>query len=380
MDLDALREKLNGIDDDILRLFLERMEIVGDVAAYKKEHNLPIFNAARERSILERVCGKSGEALEDYTRILYSTIFDLSRSYQTRLLHSEGGELSSKIQAALEQTPKLFPKRGTVACQGVEGAYSQHACDKLFSSANIVYFKSFEGVFSAVERGLCEYGILPIENSIHGTVDAVYDLMRDFRFYIVRSIKLKIDHTLLAAPGVRLSDIREVFSHEQALGQCSNFLKQNPQIKVTVCENTAMAAQLVAQSGRTDCASISSRDCAALYGLQVVEDAIENSDSNYTRFICIAKDMAIYPGANRISLMLTLPHTPGALYTMISKFSALGLNLTKLESRPIAGKDFEFRFYFDMEASVYSPAVLSLLDELASGPEQFVFLGSYSEG
>ncbi|MBE6954011.1 MAG: bifunctional chorismate mutase/prephenate dehydratase [Ruminococcaceae bacterium] len=380
MDLEALREKLNGVDDEILRLFLERMETVGKIADYKKEHNLPVLSAKRERSILERVCEKSGEELEDYTRILYTTLFDLSRSYQTRKLNPNGGVLSSKIQSALENTPQLFPKRGIVACQGVEGAYSQHACDKLFPSANIIYFKNFEGVFSAVERGLCQYGMLPIENSIHGTVNEVYDLMRHFRFYIVRSVKLKIDHALLTAPGVRMTDIREIFSHEQAVGQCSEFLKKYPQIKVTICENTAMAAQKVAESGRKDCASISSRDCAALYGLQVAEDGIQNSDSNYTRFICIAKEMAIYPGANRISLMLSVPHTPGALYTMISKFSALGLNLTKLESRPIPGRDFEFLFYFDMEASVYSPAVLSLLDELAGGPEQFVFLGSYSEG
>ena len=380
MELEELRKKLDGVDDGMLRLFQERMDTVREIASYKKEHDMPVLSQKRERAILERVSEQAGEELEDYARILYTTLFDLSRSYQARLLNPNGGALSAKIQQALDNTPKLFPKRGTVACQGVEGAYSQLACDKLFPSANILYFKSFEGVFSAVERGLCQYGMLPIENSTYGTVNAVYDLMRHFRFYIVRSVKLKIDHALLTRPGVRLADVREIFSHEQAVGQCSEFLKNYPDIKVTIYENTAMAAKQVAESGRSDCASISSRDCAALYGLQIAEDGIQNSDSNYTRFICIAKDLAIYPGANRISLMLSVPHTPGALYTMISKFSALGLNLTKLESRPIPGRDFEFLFYFDMEASVYSPAVLSLLDELAGGPEQFVFLGSYSEG
>lgn len=380
MELEELRKKLDGIDDGILRLFRDRMDTVQEIAAYKKEHDMPVLSQKRERAILERVSEQAGEEIEDYARILYTTLFDLSRSYQARLLNPNGGALSSKIRQALESTPQLFPKRGIVACQGVEGAYSQLACDKLFPSANILYFKNFEGVFSAVERGLCQYGMLPIENSTYGTVNEVYDLMRHFRFYIVRSIKLKIDHALLTLPGVRLADVREIFSHEQAVGQCSEFLKKYPDIKVTICENTAMAAKQVAESGRRDCASISSRDCAALYGLQIAEDGIQNSDSNYTRFICIAKELAIYPGANRISLMLSVPHTPGALYTMISKFSALGLNLTKLESRPIPGRDFEFLFYFDMEASVYSPAVLSLLDELAGGPEQFVFLGSYSEG
>ncbi len=379
MDLEQLRAKLDETDDALLRLFRERMDTVRQVAEYKAAHQLPITHTGRERAILQRVTGQAGEELEDYVKILYSTIFDVSRSYQARLLGAGTGELSGKITEALENTPKIFPKRGVVACQGVEGAYSQQACDRLFSMANILYFKNFEGVFNAVEQGLCQYGILPIENSTHGTVNEVYDLMRHYHFYIVRSMKLKINHALLAKPGAKLSDIREIFSHEQAIGQCSAFLKGCKDVKVTVCENTAEAAKLVAESDRNDVASISSPECANLYGLSVLTSEIANSDSNFTRFICIAKDLSIYPGANRISLMVSAAHTPGALYTLISKFSVLGLNLTKLESRPIPGRDFEFLFYFDMDASVYSPAVLSLLDELSAGPEQFVFLGSYAE-
>ena len=232
-------------------------------------------------------------------------------------------------------------------------------------------------MFAAVEQGLCEYGILPIENSTYGTVNEVYDLMKNYRFHIVRSIKLKVDHSLLVLPGTELSDIKEIFSHEQAIGQCSEFLKAHPEIKVTVCGNTAAAAKLLRESGRH--ASISSANCANLYGLKKLDTRVQNTDGNFTRFICISKKAMIFPGADRISLMLSLPHRPGALYSLISKFSVLGLNLTKLESRPIAGSDFEFMFYFDIEASVYSPAVLALLDELSRGPEQFVFLGSYSE-
>ncbi len=378
-DLTEIRERINVIDDKLLELFIERMTTVRDVAEYKRDNNMPIFHPGRERAILERVSEKAGDELEDYVRVLYSTMFDLSRSYQSRMLGLNRGDLSEKIKTALENTPKMFPKKGVIACQGVEGAYSQQACDRLFSAANIMYFKKFEGVFNAVEQGLCKYGILPIENSTHGSVNEVYDLMKHFNFYIVKSLKLKIDHALLAKAGTRPEDITEIFSHSQAIGQCSEYLKKFPNAKITVCENTAAAAKAVSESDRTDIASISSPVCAQHYGLKVLASCIQNSDANFTRFICISKNLEIYPGAEKISLMLSTRHTPGALYSLISKFSVLGLNLTKLESRPIPGSDFEFMFYFDMEASVYSEAVLSLLDELSGGPDQFVFLGSYSE-
>lgn len=377
MDLQSLRDEIDGIDGQLLDLFLKRMETAGKVATYKKEHALPTLQQGREREILSRVTKAAGDKA-GYAKILFSTLMDLSRSYQNRLLKDRSA-LKEEIKAALESTPKLFPDRGTVACQGVEGAYSQIACDKLFAMPDIVYVRSFEGVFQAVEQGLCEYGVLPIENSSHGTVSAVYDLMRHYKFHILRSIKVQINHMLLANPGAKKETIREIFSHEQALGQCAAYLKQFPDAKITVVENTAVAAKRVGESGRTDVAAISSRDCAALYGLAILEEDVQDAASNFTRFICITKELRIYPGASRISLMLSLPHRPGALYAMIAKFSALGLNLIKIESRPIPGRDFEFLFYFDMEASVYSDEVLSLLGELSEEPELFILLGCYSE-
>lgn len=242
-----------------------------------------------------------------------------------------------------------------------------------------MYFKTFEAVFNAVDKGMCRYGILPIENSSAGSVNQVYDLMKKFRFSIVRGVKLRINHTLLAKKGVQLEGIKEIYSHEQGLNQCSEFLRANPQIKANVCENTAVAAKLVAQSDRTDIAAISSRECAELYGLQILSDHIQNSDNNYTRFICISRSLEIYPGADKMSLMFSLPHRPGTLYSVITKFATLGLNLTKLESRPIPGKDFEFMFYFDASVSAHSEELLKLLAELEGTLEQFSFLGCYAE-
>jgi chorismate mutase/prephenate dehydratase len=377
MDLTELREKIDGIDNEIVRLFTERMNTALEVAKYKKETSTPVLNKSREREIISRVTEKTQDDLQGYTKILFSMLFDLSRSYQQRYLAGKS-EIAEQIEAALERTNKLFPSKAVVACQGVEGAYSQIACDKLFPLPSIMYFNRFEGVFQAVEKGLCQYGILPIENSSYGSVVEVYDLMKRYSFRIARSVKLRVSHVLLGKHGSRLSDVKEIFSHEQAIGQCSEFLKKLD-VKVTVCENTAAAAKMVAESPRTDIAAISSASCAELYQLSTLADSVQNNDSNYTRFICISKNLEIYPGANRVSLMLSVPHKPGALYEVISKFSALGLNLTKLESRPIPGSDFEFMFYLDMDASVYSPELIQLLCELSSAPEQFVFLGSYSE-
>lgn len=378
MELTEIRKNIDDIDARMIELFRDRMALCAEVAAYKKQVGKPVRDPARERELLSRVQKLAGEPYEMYARILYATMLDVSNSYQTGLC-AASTPLQEKLMAALENSPKLFPQKGMIACQGVEGAYSQIACEKLFPMPDILYFRNFEGVFQAVEQGLCDYGVLPIENSSYGSVNAVYDLMRHYNFHIVRSIKVHIDHNLLAKPGVRQEDIREIVSHEQAIGQCSSFLNKLQGVKITVCDNTAAAAKMVAESDRRDIAAISSNNCAALYGLSALVRGIQNNDNNYTRFICIARDLAIYPGAERISLMLTVAHSPGALYRVMSRFAVLGINLCKIESRPIPGQDFAFMFYFDLDASLLRPEVMTLIDELSKSCETFVFLGSYSE-
>lgn len=378
MDISALRTQIDDIDQRLAADFDQRMKVALDIAKYKQDNHLPVFDPAREREVLNRQVSRVDGDMAMYMKLLYNTIFDISRSYQRQYL-AEGTDLPNRIQRAIAATPKRFPQKAVVACQGVEGAYSQQACEKLFALPDIMYFKRFEGVFQAIESGLCQYGVLPIENSSNGSVTEVYDLMRRYRFSIVRCARVKVDHRLLAKPGVKLSDIREVVSHEQGLGQCGGFLKGLKDVKLTVCENTAAAAKLVAESGRGDIAAISAPVCAPLYGLTVLKSDISDSDSNFTRFICISRDLEIYPGACKMSLMLNVQHKPGALYNMIARFAALGLNLTKLESRPIPGTDFEFMFYFDLDASAYDEAALRLLAELDEGPETFTFLGSYAE-
>lgn len=378
MDLNELRNQIDGIDKELVRLFKERMEIAAEVGRYKQENGVPVFNRQREREIVNNVTENVPEELQSYTKTLYQTLFELSRSYQKRIIYPKS-DFSKMIEDATSGEPMPMPQRATVACQGVEGAYSQFACDKMFTYPSIMYFSGFEEVFRAVDSGLCRYGILPVENSTAGSVNKVYDLMNKYNFYITHSLKLFIGHTLLAPRGVKLEDVKEVFSHEQALNQCSEYLAKLG-VKITVCENTAIAAKMVAQSGRTDCAAIGSKDCAELYGLSVLKSGIQNTDNNYTRFICISKNLEIYAGAHKTSIMMTLPHKPGALYNVISGFAALGLNMTKLESRPLPGTNFEFMFYFDIDSSVYSENLRVLLNELEHDAEQFSYLGSYTEG
>lgn len=378
MELNELRNEINIIDDEIASLFQKRMDAVAKIAEFKKEHNVPVRAGSREREILYRVTDITRKDLEEYTKVLFNTIFDLSRNYQHTKIIDRTSPLREKIEKAAESTANAFPTKAIVACQGVEGANSQIACTKLFSIPQIMYFNNFEGVFQAVENGMCQYGILPIENSSAGSVTQVYDLMVKYKFYIVKSLKLKIEHCLMAKPDAKLSNIKEVVSHEQALNQCSEFLKNHPEIKVTIMENTAKAAKFVSESDRNDIAAIASANCAELYGLSVIESDIMNTDHNYTRFICISKNLEIYPDSNKITFMVSLSHEPGSLYSLLSKFSTNGLNICKIESRPINGKDFEFRFYFDVDTNVRSEDTLKILSQLEDN-EFFVFLGNYNE-
>lgn len=377
-ELKDLREKIDAIDQQMVDLFKQRMEVSKEVAAYKRANGLPTLDAGRERALLGKVGEQAGEELADYTQSVYRTILAAGRSYQNAC-SGVPSKVYETIRKALDTTPDLFPQRATVACQGVEGAYSQIACDSIFKAPTILYFNTFEHVFKAVESGMCQYGVLPIENSTAGSVNAIYDLMTQHNFSIVRSARLKVNHNLLTKHGVKKEEIKEIFSHQQAISQCAGYLSTLKGVKVTVVENTALAAQMVAQSERRDVAALSSRFCGELYGLNLLESNVQDQDNNYTRFICISKSPEIYPGADRTSLMMTLPHKPGSLYNVLSKFYALGINLRKLESRPLPDREFEFMFYFDLECSVYAPEMERIFRDLEEESEHFRYLGTYNE-
>lgn len=377
MELTDIRKEIDGIDNDILNLFLRRMTLSEQVAEYKNAHNMPILNRERERQILADVQAKAGEK-EEYAYHLFSRIIDLSRTRQNELLAAPSPVKALVERALSASSGEVFPKTGTVACQGLEGSNAQAACDKLLPRGNIMYFKTFRAVADAVSSSLCKYGVLPIENSSNGSVRAVYELLLEQKTFIVRSTSLCIRHELLANPGVNLGNVTRIYSHPQAIGQCSHFLSTLPAVQVIPCENTAVAAKLASEDESGQVAAIAAPQCKELYGLGSLQTDIQDSDNNYTRFICIAKDPVIYSGSNRISLVISCDNRPGALSDILSRLSAHGVNMSKLESCPVAGRNFEFIFFLELDASVQDTGVLPLLADLERICPGFSLLGSYA--
>lgn len=377
MELGKIREKIDKVDDEITELYLKRMELCKEVAKVKASSGKAVSDNSREKEIIFRLAKTAPEELKMYVKEVYETVFFTSRAYQSALI----GKTSKTVEDLKNLIEKGFdnlPALATVACQGIKGANSGVAAQKFFPISNIVYVKNFEGVFGAVESGLCEYGVLPIENSTAGSVLEVYDLMRKHNFHIVKAARLRISHCLAAVDGANVSDIKTVVSHPQALMQCDEFIKKS-NFHAEADENTAIAAKRVAESGDKTVAAICSKECASAYGLKILQADVQDSDANYTRFILIQKDLCVYKGADKMSVMTSLPHESGSLNKILGRFSALGLNLTKLESRPIAGSDFEFMFYFDFEGDITDKNVQHLIAGLENDSENFVFLGAYKE-
>lgn len=380
MELSEIRKEIDAVDEEMTKLFVRRMACADQVAAAKRGTGKPVLDPGREREILAKVAERVGPALESEGKLLFSTLLSVSRGRQRAQL-ADDGMFAKAMAEAMSATPAIFPSKANVACPGAEGGYSQQAAVAFVKFPSLFYFRDFESVFTAVEEGMCEYGVLPIENSTAGSVTQVYDLMAKHDFKIAKALKLRIRHVLLAPKGVKLADVKEIASHPQAIAQCAEFLKAHQGVRTVPASNTAAAAAELAKSGRKDAAVIASRECAELYGLDILADDISDATSNFTRFICISRKTEIYPDANKFSLMMSLSHRPGSLADILIRFGAVGVNLTKLESRPVPGSDFEFRFIFDFEASPHDVRVVKLLSSLASDPEveHFTFLGAYAE-
>lgn len=376
MDINEVRTKIDSIDDKLSELYAERMELSRAIGEAKAAEGKNVDVPEREKAIVNRLAAKFPDDQKLYLKQLYGTIFYTSKAYQNRFMNLTSPSAEA-IRAELEEK-RFAPVSATVACQGVRGAYSGIAAEKLFELSDITYFKSFEGVFQAVDKNLCRYGVLPIENSTTGSILQVYDLMQKYRFSIVGSVRVQAKHAIVAKRGARLEDIKTVVSHEQGILQCAEFIK-GLGAETKVMENTAVAAKFVAECDDESVAAICSPECAAIYGLGVLKTNVQDEGNNYTRFICISKKLEIYKGANKISVMVNTAHTPGSLNRVLNRFAALNLNMTKLESRPIRNSDFEFLFYFDFEGDISEPSVQNLIADLENGTDQFVFLGSYKE-
>ncbi|MBR7180521.1 MAG: bifunctional chorismate mutase/prephenate dehydratase [Kiritimatiellae bacterium] len=373
-----MNDQLMKTDEEIARLFKQRMDISLAEAQSARERGDQVCDGEQERESVSRALEIAGDGLGREMKTLFSTMIELSKA-RIRANVRGPSPLVSTITAAAQKS-KPLPQRAFVACQGTDGSYAAAATALMFAAPTIVFLRDFESVFEMVEKGVCPYGVLPIENSSAGSVAQVYDLMVKHHFHIVRSQRVKVNHVLLGRRGASLAGIKEVASHPHALAQCRDFLKAMPGVKTVPAPNTATAARDLAEKGTAEQAVIASRACAGIYDLDILAENVSDNTFNYTRFICISREIEITPDADKFGIMLTLPHRPGSLSSILAKFAAAGVNLTKLESRPIPGMDFEFRFTFEFESSASGTAALALLSELSQDPEieALQFLGAYA--
>ena len=371
MELKDLRDNIDKIDSQILSLFEERMAVCKQVAQYKKENNLPIFQGGRENEVIENIKAKTAdESLKDGTATLFTTIMDISKHLQQRemLRNSDAKPFPEHIAADLKNAEKI-------GCQGISGSNSEAAAKMIFGDKNVTFFPTFEEVFRAVENGKIEYGVIPIQNSTAGSVAAVYDLMTKYSSYIVKSATLEICHVLAAKKGVKINDIKKILSHPQALMQCSDFIAKSG-FETASMNNTAVAAKAVSES-EEKLGAICSAECAESLGLEILAENIADSQSNYTKFICISKRFEVDENADTISVVLRLPNTQGSLYRLLTKFTVNGLNLEKLESRPLRDGSFDVMFYLDFKGNIFDKSVEALITDLSQNLSFFRFLGAH---
>ena len=376
MDLLELRNEIDKLDDELIPLLLKRMDVSRQVAEYKVKNGIPVLNEKRELEILDDVaskCGEQGEAM----KTVFSAIMDASRALQHKIIGG-GDELRTLINSA-KSGKNLTANGEPIACQGIQGAYSGKTAEALFPDSPIIFHKQFEDVFEAVNQNKARYGIIPVENSTAGSVHESYDLIMKYKFFIVGAYDLRVDHCLCAKPDVEFENIDDVYSHPQALSQCNIFLKHFDFTGINF-SNTAAAAKFVAESDKNNIAAICSESAAKKYGLRIIRKGIQNVTNNTTRFIVISKELVIDDDAEKISLIFSAPHRTGSLYRVLGRFSMTGLNLTKLESRPVANGKFDYYFYVDILGSVRDEQTLDLLCALSDELPEFSFLGNYYEG
>lgn len=373
MDLKDIRVEIDEIDRQIVELFKRRMDCSVKVAESKKQTNTPILNAAREKIVLDNV-EKLGGEYGKYTRLLYGSMMELSRDLQYTIVN--GGEKLKNVIDTAQTELNAQSDKWNIACMGMSGSNSHLAAVGFFPNANISLEKNFDKVFEAVESDKCDFGVLPVENSSAGSVSRVYDLILKYRYYIVGEIDLPIEHCLCGIPQTNLSDIEYVLSHEQGLSQCSLFLSENG-FQLKKCGSTSAAAKTVAEEKRINWAAICNQQAAEEYGLKVLDKNIQNTDNNCTRFIVISKKPIITDNAQRISLCFALPHRSGSLYNVLCRFASHGLNLTKIESRPIPDAQFEYLFYLDFTGNVRDADNSRMICSLSEELPEFSFLGNY---
>ncbi len=370
--LKALRKQIDEIDGKLVPLFCKRMDTALNVALYKKENGMPIFDAEREKAILESLSASAGK-YKGYASVLYGTLMDLSRALQHDVIDSSGTPATGEAT----QFDASLPCR--VACFGKEGAYAHIAARSIFDEAKIEFFPTFADTAAALlNDDSFDYAVMPVENSTAGSVLEVYDILINNPLYIVAGIEIPVIHCLLGVKGATEESIKTVYSHKQALSQCSEFIKARSMQQIEEL-STAAAAFRISKENDISLGAIASKLAASQYGLEIIKESIQNTSNNSTRFVALSRRLSSSADADKISIVFSLDHRPGTLYRTLARFAALGLNLTKIESRPKHSGKFEYTFYLDFTGNINREETWRLLSALKNEMQDFKVLGNYQD-
>lgn len=374
-DLGELRDRIDEIDEQIVALYEKRMEVCKEVAEYKIANGKKVFDRAREDEKLQKVSRLTHNGFNSHgVRELFEQIMSTSRKLQYQMLAEEG----STGRLPFICVDRLDTARARVVFQGAEGSYSQAAVKRFFGEdVNSYHVETFRDAMAAIEEGSADYAVLPIENSTAGIVSEIYDLLVEFENYIVGEQIIPIEHCLMALPGTEMSDIRTVYSHPQSLMQSARYLQEHPNWRQVSLKNNAFAARKVAEEGDKTQAAVASAYAAEVYGLTVLEQGVNDSKNNSTRFIIVTNQKVFRLDADKISICLEVPHKSGSLYHILSHFIYNNLNMTKIESRPIEERSWEYRFFIDFAGNLSQSAVKNALRGLREEARSMKILGNY---
>lgn len=375
LDLQEIRNEIDCVDRELVKLFEKRMELTTNVAKYKIETGKKVLDPEREQQKLAAIEQLvSNEMNKRSINEIFTQIMANSRKYQYMLLESMGQTLREDYEA-LDELPVAGCR---VVYQGVPGAYAYIAVKRFFGEDVDNYnVKTWRDAMEAVKRGNADYAVLPIENSTAGIVSDVYDLLQEYNNYIVAETYVKVEHALLGLPGASVSDIKRVYSHAQALMQCRSFLNAHQEWQTSEMINTAVSAKKVMEDGDKSQAAIASVEAAKLYGLDILQEKINTDDNNTTRFVIISNKRAFLKNAGKVSICFETEHTAGSLYDMLSHIIYNGLNMTKIESRPIEGKAWQFRFFIDFMGNIDDASVMNALRGIEEEAMNIKLLGNY---
>ena len=376
MDLQELRNQIDQTDRELVALFERRNALTTQVGELKSKSGKPVFDPEREQEVIQkRLEWLKDKEFTSACKRLYTFIMSISRQGQRKLCHDKLDALLAQLEKNRMTALKPEPM---VAYQGVEASYGEEAlCEYFGENTCRVHFPNFADVAEAVRSGKADFGVLPIENSSTGAIHEVYDVLKDSGCYIVGEKKLAVSHCLLGNEGTAIESLKEVYSHPQGFLQSGQFLKQHPDWKQVPYQNTAMSAKLVRDSGRRDIAAIGSARCAEAYGLTILKRKINDLLENHTRFIIIARQILPDPADNKISLSFGLPHTSGSLYGILSFFAINGINLLKVESRPIPHRNWEYYFFVDLEGNIADESIQNAVCSVMDETIDFRYLGNY---